>query len=279
MKNLYIILGMVISVVIVMPGQCMDLDLVPLFRKESQQRITDCFYKTLPALKLSEIGKHYCSLSMDCRNKIISHMSDELLMLHRIALWLPCDIQKEIFNSMLEDDAEAMDLFYNKKPVLEAFQLYHVIKNSIKTHESITRLYKMPQKNRDFVLRKLSPWYSPYVRTVIGIEEEFEINKLDKDSRQYLVGTKAILLDDDEADVLKCKKCGVIVVGGCYTWGTIAGGMLSVISCMQGVQFACTPIALKVSFGVASSLTPMLFLFGICGGMARICIHAKSITL
>ena len=258
---------------------CMEKDLVLFLDKNPRKHEQIYFNETLPTLKLSTIGTHYCSLPKDSRNTIISRMSDELLMLHRIALWLPYDTQKQIFSIMLEDDPEVIDIFCNKKTVLKAFQLYHTISRSIKSHESVARLYKMPREKRDLVLGKLNRWDFSYARPILGEQDLFEIDILDADSRQYFLGTKAILLSDDEADMVKCKKCGVIMVGGCCTWVTIAGGILSVIGGVGGFQLVYKQATLEISFGVASAVKPVLVLFGIFYGIPRLCNHIKNITL
>jgi hypothetical protein len=205
----------------------MDL-VVALENKTSQKYVKDYFRKTLPVLKLSKIGKSYSELPLDCRGKVLCTMSDELSTLHRITLWLPKEIQKHIFGYMFQRDIilahaedseekrkkirheieqeeekfnEALEKFCNKS-IIKSFKIYQEMREKVKKHDSIVPLFVMPKERRAFILNTLKPWYAAYMPLLLGSDEQQEIDELNKDERQYFIGTEVAPFDKETYKVI-----------------------------------------------------------------------------
>jgi hypothetical protein len=252
----------------------MDLNTVPFLpdKKILEQQADNYFYQTLPTLKLCEINEKFTRLPDDCRDKILDKMSDNLCMLHYVAL-VPEEIQKKIlyniFRVTFDGDREAMEIFYLQKPLIKALQLYDKIKKVIRSGESAVPLYKMPQRKREAVLGYLDildPWYSNCVPPIMSIAKQREIHELDEDVQHYFKGKK-IAFPCGVGDCNCTTGAGTL----CLIMTGMDGFIVSVFACNKG----CVPILLPVGCmfaGIMSAIT-------LCIGGLTICKEGRIVTL
>lgn len=165
------------------------MDLVPLLEKNLTQESKIYFEEIFPSIKLSKIGTHYENLSPDCRGKVILHMSENTLALHRLALWLPKEVQKHIlvymFGGYQNDKVDAaVEKFYKKK-IGKGVRLLYKIKQAIREEEAIAQIFVMNKDERDIFLGRLTPWYSAVADQFMNEEERLWVDELSEDERIY----------------------------------------------------------------------------------------------
>lgn len=239
-----------------------SMDLVPLLEEKLVLRslgevgatvkheVHNYFHKTLLKTSLSKLGQEYCQLSCECRNKVIGRMSGELVWLHGVAVLLPKEVQKYVAQLMLENDKDAAKIFYEDKPVLEAFELYQMIKKEV-GDKPIAYLYKMPEKERADFLSKLNPWYGSYWYPMSTKEQE-KIHELDENIQQYFHGRSMRVVDP----MHECNRWWMGFFGGfgCCA-GIIAG---SVVGCATGCAAKDLSIILGIIFGAGPTFTTFM---------------------
>ena len=207
------------------------MDIIPLLQKKTSKKEVQVYlHEALPKITLSDLGREYCQLSKDCRTRIINHMSGELLLLHRVVLWLPKDVQKCVIKYMFEGDEAAVKMFRKDKPMLEAFQLYQTIKKNIGKNKRIAPLYKMSQEKRDDVFDKLNPWYSFYMNPILSIEEQQAIYSLGEDEQQYFRNREVRVVSESRKE--QCME-GVIGLGSGFL-GLVVGDIIGLVFCCMG---------------------------------------------
>lgn len=285
-----------------------SMDLVPLLKNNLNQESEIYFKKTFSSLKLSKIGGHYDNLSFDCRGKVILHMSDNALRLHRIAMWLPKDVQRHIIAYMfggykmmmpvpMEDDKEqaeedkqkienikkynnkldrAIERFFDK-PIGKAIQLYYDIKQMIREEDSIAPIYVMNKENRKIFLSKLHPWYADYINPLMNVEERQQIDELDEDERRYFQGKQINKLPEDNQHECTLKKIGIMVAlfgGGLILMeGFLMGG----VYCIGG-NYVCSEVFLGTAQGIGGCGLCMICGLA-CLNTSNFCNHCEKETL
>ncbi|HSC24738.1 MAG TPA: hypothetical protein VLB80_00775 [Candidatus Babeliales bacterium] len=193
------------------------------------EKSKEYYTKTLPSLSLSTIGDNYYELSSFARTKLINNMSEQLLTLHGIALLLPEEIRKNILEYMLDEDRNAVELFY-KMPILEAFTVYSDIQKRLTgNNTSIASLFKSTLEERELVLRLMED--NSCCLPIISVEESEMISRLDKNIiNDYLQGRQTTIYYTDAHDPCvfrnPCIATGLLAILDIIGGGTIFGVFL-----------------------------------------------------
>jgi hypothetical protein len=165
------------------------MELVSLLEKNLNQESKTYFEEIFPSIKLSKIGKYYETLSPDCRGKVILHMSENTLALHRLAMWLPKEVQKHILVYMFGGyQNNKIDLAVERfcsMPIGQAVQLLYDIKQAIREEEPIAPLYVLDTDEQYLFLSRLTPWYSAITNQFMDVEERQWVDELSEDERIY----------------------------------------------------------------------------------------------
>ena len=166
--------------------------------KNQNTEIRYYFDETLPQVKLFTLRDTYCTLSQNIRSKLVDCMSPELKLLYEIALCFPEEIQKYIYSKMLNGDVkeEGMNIFYNKKSILESFEIYQTIVIKIGIDRPIAPLYTLTTQELPDVLEKIKQLDQNYFDMVMSKEDHKIIQSMKKDIQQYFVGYNACVLSD-----------------------------------------------------------------------------------
>ncbi len=166
-----------------------SMDLVPLLEKNLNQESETYFEEIFPSIKLSKIGKYYENLSPDCRGKVILRMSENALALHRLAMWLPQEVQRHIlvymFGGYQNDKVDLAVERFCSTPIGEAVQVLYDIKQAIREEEPIAPLYVLDTDEQYIFLNRLTPWYSAITNQFMDVEERQWVDELNEDERVY----------------------------------------------------------------------------------------------
>lgn len=260
-------------------GHLYSMEVVPFVQKQNiEEKVKEYFTETLPELKLTKICKTYCVLSENCRNKMIVRMSDNLLLLHRVALWLPKDVQRHIVVQMFGGDRETAKIFYKDK-IEPAFAKYQKIISSVKdSNMSINSLYKMSPHDLDVALNKIDPWYGSYFNPIMSIEEQKQIHE-DIIIRPYFEGKDVIILPEEEEHFCTCRRMSAIAGGSTAAGAATAGGIFSVGACVGGQACICETSFLALVLGFSLGIIPCVgCTLATVVGMSTLASNAKKVT-
>lgn len=252
------------------------MEMLPLLEKSSQQQVCIYFEKTLPNLNLLNIGKHYHRLPMNCRGKVICNMPSEVLRLHRVALWLPGDIQNKIFDYikhvMFEGNKEGTELFYDMS-IVEVLQLY-------REKQFKALLDKTDKPLKDIVLKVSDSSY--FCSPIISIEEQRQLNSLNnKEIKQYIQGKTVLVWPDGDKNhkctLESCIRC--CWVGGVGIGVEIGASSLIATLYYGGVGCLLKPIFYGSMLGANAGCCAMIYLAKPCYGLCKKCCKMQKVTL
>lgn len=251
----------------------------------SEQCVKRYFTDILPKAKMSDMG-HYCdAVPIECRGKLLLHMHQDLLMLHRVALCLPQEIQKYVVSYIFADnivDQNKIELAaekFLKKPIIKAFVLYQEIKNSIREHESVVPLFIMSKTKRNDFFHKMHAWYSNVLDPIITIQEQQKIYALDADEQQYFIGKEVTRISDKPTGPVSRHDCGMCLFYSCCAGTSCCAGATGITCAAGGTKLFCNPCVMLSLFGVSYGSMALLCGFGCGGGVLRILNNMEKVIL
>jgi hypothetical protein len=270
------------------------MDLVSLLDKNLNQESEIYFSKRFPSIKFSEIGQYYDQLPLDCRGKVILRMSENVLILHCVVMWLPQEIQRHIITYMFggykvaiqlkgdEDQTEedqhniekikiynnkvdiAVEKFCEKKRLSKSVKLFYDIKRVIREDQPIAPMYAMNKADRNVLLAKLNVWYEDVVDPFMNTEEREWVDELSEDERVYFTNKSINKCPGRSEHAFICcmSSMGAIFLASIATFGCGLGSLCC------GINYKVMPWCMG---GVYAG--------GLCGGCAiGICCLYRSET-
>jgi len=281
------------------------MELVSLTKKPKSHKEANRYFESLSTLRLSEMRKSYNNLSDDCKPRIMWRMSnfdesdsDNLVLLHRAAIWLPPEVQHKIFMYMFEnmfgnkkikhikDDKEIVaenseeetnliqkmeecnrrrekiiDLAAQKfyqEPIGKMLILCNEIKNNIRECDSVAFVFIMSEQERNDFYRELNPFYSSIINPVLSIEEQKAIHELDEEKQSYFIGRQVSILPEDDDNWCTPKKA-CFIAGGVSAGGAVMGGsLIGGAACIYGKTCVCEATFLGTVLGVTLGFIPCM---------------------
>jgi len=170
--------------------------------------VRDYFDKVLPTVKISELNKAYFKVPEDSRFELLCCMSDDLLLLNRIAIMLPEEVQKYIYQHLLSGNDSMSARFYDEQ-VLEAFDLTRGMVKVVGLHKPLDSLYVVEPVERLLLLEQINRCKNSYI-PVVPDPERKNIEHM----RRYFTGLSLYVLTSEDMieydDALNCIKQYII---------------------------------------------------------------------
>jgi hypothetical protein len=283
------------------------MERVPLVKKDSCTELQKYFQETIPSSKFSEIGKGYNNLPLKLRGRVILHMSDELRMLHRISLYLPCELQKKILvlymggykptlqieGAILTEEEEkeiaklqqynhkidqAIEKFCEEKFLVKAVELHYKIRKNIRESDSIAPLFVMKKKERIIFLHTLNPEVDTFVQkfinfdSVMSIETQKAIHTMDEDVREYFKGKDVRIINTRVGQSREYIFGGLLAI-------PVSGLLESIACCTGGIEAGCSSCVLGTVLGLIPSIGCILCMVGLCRECAIQKDNSNKVTL
>ena len=203
------------------------------------------YFNDLPNIRLSQLQKKYLKVSEDDRGKLVSRMSNGLVLLTAMAVTFPEDVQKYIYKCMLNADDITVDNVY-QQPISITFSTCHNIVKVIGFNKPIAPLYSMNGEERNKVLNGLAE-LNASSDGIMSEKKLHEIRSMNESIQQYFKGLEvAVFSKEDMEKAFRIKKYFFALI----TSTAIVGGV-----------------------GIMTQNSSAIYLSGMCGFLSLVCLR------